>query len=514
MHALLHAVARPGSMPCFAVLLLAVTLPAQTQEIPKDGATVERHQSGVQYSVLAKGKGEARAALGDDALVRFAEWLNDGTLVDSTKQRGGQPLRFRIGDPRVPLGLNLGVQLVGRGGRVKLTVPPELAYGKTGQMPRVPPNATMVYEIELVEFVYRPKQPKFIQGDPQKTKVTDSGLKYQVLTEGAGTKPSGRDIVEIEFSIWDVTGKPLGGTYAVGQTATAPIPELSHPFFKELMPMMQPGAVWRLVVPKEQTVQQIDQDTVWQVKMIRWEVAPVMPPRDDEKSTSTKSGLYYQRLREGKGGPPATGWVCELAWSFWRESGSFVAGTKLQGQMKTIVGQSPHKFLDEIIQRMQLGEVMRVEVPQDQTIPKMIPFKTVWQLELLSRKAPLPTPKFELPPDSELTKTASGLRYKVLTRGPADGKPPQNGGQVTVHYAGWLTDGTLFDSSYARVDPVPMQLGGVLPGWTEGLQLMRPGDTFLFVIPPKLAYGARGAGDKIPPDATLVFHISLLRHGQ
>jgi FKBP-type peptidyl-prolyl cis-trans isomerase len=142
----------------------------------------------------------------------------------------------------------------------------------------------------------------------------------------------------------------------------------------------------------------------------------------------------------------------------------------------------------------------------------MIPFDTVWKIKLVKMKEPLPAPKFYMPKPEELTKTPSGLHYRVV-KGGGKGSAPRIGQDVTVHYSGWLTDGKPFDSSYSRNQPATFQLGRVIPGWNEALQLMKAGDIFLLVIPGKLAYGARGAPG-IPPDATLVFHVELLKIGR
>jgi FKBP-type peptidyl-prolyl cis-trans isomerase len=104
--------------------------------------------------------------------------------------------------------------------------------------------------------------------------------------------------------------------------------------------------------------------------------------------------------------------------------------------------------------------------------------------------------------------TPSGLQYKVEVMG--KGPKPAATDKVNVHYEGTLIDGTIFDSSYKRGEPISFPLNGVIKGWTEGLQLMPVGSTFIFYIPSDLAYGDRGAGGQIPGGATLIFKVELL----
>jgi len=103
--------------------------------------------------------------------------------------------------------------------------------------------------------------------------------------------------------------------------------------------------------------------------------------------------------------------------------------------------------------------------------------------------------------------TESGLQYKVITMG--TGAKPAATNTVKVHYRGTLLDGTEFDSSYARNEPISFGLNRVIAGWTEGVQLMPVGSKFIFYIAPDLAYGASGGGP-IPPNSTLVFEVELL----
>lgn len=106
--------------------------------------------------------------------------------------------------------------------------------------------------------------------------------------------------------------------------------------------------------------------------------------------------------------------------------------------------------------------------------------------------------------------TKSGVQYKVLTKGKKGGKSPTAKDTVTVHYQGTLIDGTVFDSSYKRGEPATFPLGQVIPGWTEVVQLMKPGDKWAVVIPSELAYGEAGAGQTIGPHETLRFDIELI----
>jgi FKBP-type peptidyl-prolyl cis-trans isomerase len=104
--------------------------------------------------------------------------------------------------------------------------------------------------------------------------------------------------------------------------------------------------------------------------------------------------------------------------------------------------------------------------------------------------------------------TGSGLKYRILE--PGDGKQPEVTSTVVCHYRGWLDNGQEFDSSYQRGEPATFPLNGVIPGWTEGLQLVKEGGKLELEIPSELGYGASGAPPVIPPNATLHFEIELI----
>jgi peptidylprolyl isomerase len=123
-----------------------------------------------------------------------------------------------------------------------------------------------------------------------------------------------------------------------------------------------------------------------------------------------------------------------------------------------------------------------------------------------------PAPPAKLPGEAvtgQAQTTASGLQYYVIQ--PGSGTSPTPGQTVSVHYTGYLEDGTKFDSSLDRGQPIefPLGQGQVIPGWDEGIALMKPGAKYKLVIPANLAYGASGRGT-IPPNATLIFDVELV----
>jgi FKBP-type peptidyl-prolyl cis-trans isomerase len=375
----------------------------KASEIPADKDPVTT-ASGLKYTVLVAGKEGVHPKIGDKVKVHYTGWLPDGTKFDSSRDRGA-PATFMVG--QVVPGWNEALALMTVGARWKLTLPPALGYGAEGRPPTIPANATLIFDVELLDVHVAPVMPKFHAAVPEAQKTTASGIKYEVLKEGAGDSPAETDVAELKFALFNTKGDLCDCSEKTEKTLKARAVDLAIPFMKEALAMLKPGARLRFEVPPE---------------------------------------------------------LC---------------------------------FGDR---------AMGPALPAKST--------TVWEIELVSIVKPLPVPPFAMPDEAKTKATASGLKYEVIAEGDAAGASPKLGDKVKVHYAGWLTDGTLFDSSYGRGEETVFPLGAVIPGWNEGLALMKPGATYKFVIPPQLAYGARGMPPKIAPNATLVFLVTLVKIGE
>jgi FKBP-type peptidyl-prolyl cis-trans isomerase len=255
------------------------------------------------------------------------------------------------------------------------------------------------------------------------------------------------------------------------------------------------------------------------------EALPGAPLPADCTFETTSSGLKYAVVAKGSDGSGCLSTdMVTLQYTGYLLDGTRFDGTEA-GQPATFPVHITIQGFQEALSVMTPGTRLKVVIPSKLAygktgFPGAIPpdADLVFDMELIAvapgpapKPAPqsLPSPAFELPAAEELSTTASGLQHKVVTAGA--GRSPGPTETVTVHYAGWLTDGTPFDNSYERGETTSFPLNGVIKGWTEGLQLMQEGGTSIFVIPSDLAYGPGGAGGGlIPPNATLVFRVELV----
>jgi FKBP-type peptidyl-prolyl cis-trans isomerase len=243
-----------------------------------------------------------------------------------------------------------------------------------------------------------------------------------------------------------------------------------------------------------------------------------IPPPDDVKAPpadakKTDSGLAYKVLTPGKGKQkPTPADSVEVHYTGWTTDGRMFDSSVKRGQPARFPVGGVIKGWTEGLQLMTVGEKARFWIPADLAYGEspgggrpagMLAF----DVELLAITAPPKTPEDVAAAPKSAKKTASGIAYRVLKKGTGKTHPTADS-TVEVHYSGWTTDGKMFDSSVARGQPATFPLRGVIPGWTEGVQLMVVGEKTRFWIPGNLAY------DNSPrpgaPHGTLVFDIELL----
>ncbi len=233
-------------------------------------------------------------------------------------------------------------------------------------------------------------------------------------------------------------------------------------------------------------------------------------PADAKK---TKTGLAYKVLTPGTGKDhPATQDTVTVHYTGWTTDGKMFDSSKKRGQPATFPLKRVIPGWTEGLQLMVQGESTRFWIPVElayKNMPGRPAGMLVFDVELISIKKgpkplPAPTDVAKAPKDAKSTK--SGLAHKLLTKGTGKANPKPES-MVQVHYTGWTTDGKMFDSSVARGKPATFPLNRVIPGWTEGLQLMVEGEKRRFWIPVDLAYKGRPGA----PAGMLVFDVELLK---
>lgn len=204
--------------------------------------------SGLQYVIFEKGSG-AQPETGQVVSVHYTGWLEDGTEFDSSI--GGTPFQFAIGQGQVISGWDEGLALLQVGGKARLIIPSELAYGDSGAGGLIPPGATLIFDVELLDILPgSPDSPTAV--DESDYTVTDSGLKYYDLQPGEGQSPDEGNLVIFHYTLWLQDGTKLGTSIDRGQ----PIPYVLGsgdlvPGFEEGLATMQVGGIRQLVIPPE-----------------------------------------------------------------------------------------------------------------------------------------------------------------------------------------------------------------------------------------------------------------------
>jgi FKBP-type peptidyl-prolyl cis-trans isomerase len=367
-----------------------------------------------------------------------------------------------------------------------------------------------------------PPPPDVAEPPPDATR-TASGLASKVLVPGTGADhPGQNDSVKVNYSGWTTDGKMFDSSVAPLQPGRKAEPitlSLGRviPGWTEGMQLMVVGEKRRFWIPQELAYQGRPGAPagmlVFDIELLDFTPGPKPPadvaaaPADAEK---TKSGLASKVTQTGTGKVhPKANDAVRMNYSIWQTDGKLLDASKDKPSLRPVTGIS--SGWGEGLQLMVVGEKRTLWVPATLAFPGRpgaTPSDVTIVVELLEIVSGPKTPPDVKAPPKDATVEKDGLATKVLTKGAGTIHPtPMN--SVTVQYAGWTTDGKLFDSSYLRGEPATFGVGAVIPGWTEGLQLMVEGEKRRLWIPEQLAYkGKPGA-----PAGMLVFDVELLKIG-
>ncbi|MBI5535360.1 MAG: FKBP-type peptidyl-prolyl cis-trans isomerase [Deltaproteobacteria bacterium] len=365
--------------------------------------------------------------------------------------------------------------------------------------------------------------PADVAAPPADAEKTASGLASKVLKPGTGDKkPQLQDSVKVHYTGWTTDGKMFDSSLTRGQPASFGLKGVI-PGWTEGLQLMVIGEKRRLWIPEEMAYKgkpgRPQGMLVFDVELLEIKEGPkpIPAPPDVAAAPSdaqtTKSGLAFKVLEKGKGTKkPKEQDKVKVNFTGWTADGQMFDSSVARGQPANLQVDKLMPGWTEAVQLMVEGEKRRVWIPEalgfkgQPGAPKGALVMEIELLEITDGPKPIPAPADVAKPPADAKKTASGLYSKQLTKGKGTAHPAASS-MVEVHYTGWTTNGKMFDSSVVSKQPAQFPLNHVIPGWTEGLQLMVEGEKRRLWIPEDLAYkGKPGA-----PAGMLVFDVELLK---
>jgi FKBP-type peptidyl-prolyl cis-trans isomerase len=385
----------------FFVLALAVCsapVLAQDPAIPADTEIVST-ASGLKYCVLKPGDGTTKPKTGDAVKMHYTGWLTNGMVFDSSVKRN-EPFFFELGRGRVIKGWDEAVALMTKGEKLKITLPPELAYGAQGQG-KIPANSTLIFEIEFLDIAWT-----YVPLDPAVKKVAASGIGYQLLRPGSGACAKDGDIARFTFAGWKPTGELItfcedelmrrGMSPAKGQNAM--IGQIPTAFFNEALKLVPIGGTVRFEVPAAMVWPsrlppgfKPDTMVTWEIGVLDAQVLPAFEMPDPAKLQKTASGLGYVVIKEGSGKQPKSTDRVTVNYIGWTTDGKAFDSSYAQGQAVPMSLSGVIKGWTEGIPLMKEGAIYKFVIPPELGYgaagsPPVIPPNAtlVFQIELVS----------------------------------------------------------------------------------------------------------------------------------
>jgi FKBP-type peptidyl-prolyl cis-trans isomerase len=362
--------------------------------------------------------------------------------------------------------------------------------------------------------------PADVAAPPADAQKTGGGVSYKVITPAPapGDKPTANDTVVVHYTGWTTDGKMFDSSVQRKHPARFSLAAVI-PGWTEGLQVMTVGEKTRFWIPEElaykgkkgapagMLVFDVELQKVIKAPAVPADVAA--PPKDAKK---TKGGVFYKVLAKGTGKQKPRGWDrVKIHYSGWTTDGKMFDSSVTKERPSEIALTQDIPGRSEGIQTMVVGQKNLLWIPEELAYkgkPGRPQGMLVYEVELLEVKEmpePPAVPKDVAAPPKDAKKTEKGVSYKVLKKGSGKDKPVASS-KVKVHYTGWTTDGKMFDSSVTRGQPITFGLDSVIPGWTDGLQVMVVGEKTRFWIPEELAY----KGKPGRPQGMLVFDVELI----
>jgi FKBP-type peptidyl-prolyl cis-trans isomerase len=366
--------------------------------------------------------------------------------------------------------------------------------------------------------------PVDLKNPPADAVKLPSGLIFKKLVANdAGVAPKRNDTVMINYTEWrQSTGETFYSTKSRGQPVPLNLGSQPKSFAEGFMMMKQGEKVVMWVPPSLRQREGAPPPTGADTSIFEVELASIQPapevPADKEPPANAqafKSGTKYVVLRPGTGTAKARNFdTVTFNYTFWDNEGRQLDSSEARKRPAKAQPFRQPAVLEEVLTSVPVGQRVRFWIAADKVLPGKnqpgMPTGTVvYELEVneieKGTTPPPPVPPDVAKPPAGTKSCGKNILYKVLKAGKGGPKPKATD-TVRVHYTGWTTDGRMFDSSIIRNEPAEFSLGGVIQGWTDGLQEMSVGDKFRFWIPEDQAY--KGAAGK--PAGMLVFDVELL----
>ena len=514
---------------------------------------VESLPSGVQYYVLSSGDDsqptiKANQVVVTDYDMRFA---SDGAAWDSSEERGAVPAIFGVQD-RLP-GWAEALQRMRPGDEWMIYTPAAQSFGEDGAA-GIPPGTDFLTRLKVLDVKDAPYPDDSAwdtytpwNAEAGAVQTTESGLQYVLVKSGpeGGPSPNINDSVVVHYEgRLAETGEKFDASFDRGRPTEFPIARVI-PGWTEAMQFLKPGDEAMLYIPSalaygEQGRPSIPPNSDLIFKVDLFQIKPDDYPGNDIWATytpwdpardgvqTTESGLQYVVLASGPadGASPGDGDTVNAHY----DGRLAVNGLRFDGSLDN---ERPASFQigrviqgwNEVLKLMRPGDDWLVYIPAELgygergtpggPIPPNADLIFRVNLDSFVATQTSDTAAWDrlTPWDSDgegVQKTASGLEYVVLESGDASGAQPTPQDRVMVFYEGRLaSDGSTFDSAYARGQPATFGVTQVIAGWTEALQLMRPGDRWMVYLPAEIAYGATGRPG-IPENSDLIFEVQMM----